>query len=81
MGAGNNQQNVAAVVAETAVVALAIVAVWLQWQAGAGSRIDNNEGSGNSHNHGGEFIPPFSLDHGKVGCCKIEGERWNGRRR
>ncbi len=29
----------------------------------------------------GEFIPPFSLHHGKVGCCKIEGERWNGQRR
>ncbi len=35
VGADNNQQNVAAVVAETAVVAAAIVAVWLQRQAGA----------------------------------------------
>ncbi len=35
VGAGNNQQNEAAVAVETAVMAAAIMAARLQWQAGA----------------------------------------------
>jgi hypothetical protein len=34
-GAGNNQQNAVGVAIETAVMAAAIMAAWLQWQAGA----------------------------------------------
>jgi hypothetical protein len=57
-GAGNNQQNVAAVAAETVVMAAAIVAARLQLQAGwRRGRRDNGEGSCNSNNSRGEFIP------------------------
>jgi hypothetical protein len=69
VGAGNNQKNAAAVVTETAVVSVAIVAARLQRQAGVAVQWnDNNEGSGNSYKSGAEFMiyTTFPLGHGKV---------------
>jgi hypothetical protein len=65
-GAGNNQQIAVGVAMETGVMAAVIMAVRLRWQEGPRrGRSDNDEGSSNGNNSGGEFIPHFSLGHGE----------------